>query len=113
MKVVHVDNSGFFRKVMNHFLSDLGFECKSYERGEDVLDAVEAHKVSCVITGLELLDMSGEELIRKLMFATNSMTIIAVTSSSNEERTQRLSELGVKATIQKGGDWKEKLREYF
>jgi len=113
MYVIHVDNSGFFRKVMNHFLSELGLECKSYERGEDVLDAVEAHRVSCVITGLELMDMSGEELIKKLMFATNSMTIIAVTSSDNEVRTQQLSELGVKATIQKGGNWKEKLREYF
>jgi DNA-binding response OmpR family regulator len=113
MYVVHVDNSGFFRKVMKTFLGELGLESKDLDRGEDVLDAVEAHDVGCVITGLELLDMSGEELIRKLLFSTNSMTIIAVTSSENEERAQRLSELGVKAIIQKGGNWKEKLREYF
>ena len=113
MYVVHVDNSAFFRKVMKHFLSELGLESKSYERGEDVLDAVEAHEVSCVITGLELIDMSGEDLIRRLLFSSYSMTLIAVTGSENEERAQRLSELGVKATIQKGGDWKEKLREYF
>jgi len=113
MFVVHADNSEFFRKVMRYFLSELGLECKSLERGEDVLDAVEAHKVSCVITGLELMDMSGEELIKKLLFATNSMTIIAVTGNDSEERAQRLAELGVKAIIQKGGDWKEKLREFF
>jgi DNA-binding response OmpR family regulator len=113
MFVVHADNSGFFRKVMNYFLSELGLECKSLERGEDVLDAVEAHKVSCVITGLELVDMSGEDLIKKLLFATNAMTIIAVTSSNDEGRAQRLSELGVKAIIQKGGNWKEQLREFF
>jgi len=113
MYVVHVDNSEFFRKVMRYFLSELGLECKSYERGEDVLDAVEARKVSCVITGLELLDMSGEDLIRRLLFASYQMTIIAVTGNDDEERAQRLAELGVKATIQKGGNWKEKLREYF
>ena len=113
MNVIHVDNSGFFRKVMKIFLTELGLECKSYDRGEDVLDAVESHKVGCVITGLELVDMSGEELIKRLLFASYSMTIISVTSSSNEERVQRLAELGVKATIRKGGDWKEKLREYF
>jgi FixJ family two-component response regulator len=113
MNVIHVDNSGFFRKVMKVFLSELGLECKSLERGEDVLDAVESHKVGCVITGLELMDMSGEDLIKRLLFASYSMTIIAVTSSSDEVRAQRLSELGVKATIQKGGNWKEKLREYF
>jgi DNA-binding response OmpR family regulator len=98
---------------MKVFLGELGLESKGFERGEDVLDAVEAHKVSCIITGLELLDMSGEELIRKLLFSTHSMTIIAVTSSKNEERAQRLSELGVKAIIQKGGNWKEQLREHF
>ncbi|MCL1930750.1 MAG: response regulator [Treponema sp.] len=113
MHVLHVDNSKFFQKVMKVFLSELGIETLSYERGEDVLDAVEAHKVSCVITGLELADMSGEELIKKLLFASYGMTIIAVTSSHDDVRAQRLEELGVKATIQKGGDWKEKLREYF
>jgi len=113
MYVVHVDNSGFFRKVMKIFLTELGVESDGFDRGEDVLDAVEAHKVSCVITGLELLDMSGEELIKKLFFATHSMTVIAVTSHDDDARIQRLAELGVKATIQKGGDWKEKLREYF
>jgi len=113
ISVIHVDNSGFFRKVMKIFLSELGISAESYDRGEDVLDAVESHRVSCVITGLELLDMSGEDLIKKLLFATHAMTIIAVTSSEDEVRIQRLAELGVKATIQKGGDWKEKLREYF
>ena len=113
MYVIHVDNSGFFRKVMKYFLAELGLECQSLDRGEDVLDAVESHKVSCIITGLELMDMSGEDLIKRLLFASYSMTIIAVTSSADEERVQRLAELGVKATIQKGGDWKEKLREYF
>ena len=113
MFVIHVDNSGFFRKVMGIFLSELGLESKGYDRGEDVLDAVESRKVSCVICGLELMDMRGEDLIRRLMFASYSMTIIAVTSSANEERNERLKELGVKAIIQKGGNWKEQLREFF
>jgi len=113
MNVVHVDNSAFFRKVMKVFLSGLGFECESYEKGEDVLDAVVAHKVTCVITGLELPDMKGEELIRQLLFSDHPMTIVAVTSSRDDERIKRLADMGVRATIQKGGDWKEKLREYF
>jgi len=113
MNVIHVDNSGFFRKVMKAFLKELGVDSEDFSCGEDVLDAVGNHKVSCVITGLELPDMRGEELIRQLLFSGHSMTIIAVTSSTNDERAQTLADLGVKATIQKGGDWKEKLREYF
>jgi FixJ family two-component response regulator len=97
---------------MKVFLTDLGFFCETFDRGEDVLDAVETRKVTCVITGLELMDMSGENLIKKLLFAGHPMTIIVVTSSGDDVRMQRLAELGVKATIQKGSDWKEKLREY-
>ncbi|MCL2187029.1 MAG: response regulator [Treponema sp.] len=95
------------------FLSELDIESDSFDSGEEVLDAVGTRKVSCVITGLELSDMKGEELIRQLQFSGHLMTIIAVTSSTSDIRIKGLEEMGVKATIQKGGNWKEKLREYF
>jgi len=113
MYVIHVDNSPFFCKVMKAFLRELGVDSDSFNRGEDVLNVIGTRKVSCVITGLELSDMSGEEFIKQLLFSGHSMTIIAVTGSGNDMRIQKLSNLGVKATIQKGGNWKEKLREYF
>ena len=113
MYVIHADNSSFFRKVLKIFLSELGVDCDGFEKGDDVLNEVGNRKVSCVITGLELSDMTGEELIRQLQYSGHLMTIIAVTSSDNEERIQILDDMGVKATIQKGGNWKEKLREYF
>jgi two-component system autoinducer 1 sensor kinase/phosphatase LuxN len=113
MFVIHVDNSAFFRKVMKVFLNELGVDSENYNLGEDALNAIGDRKVSCVITGLELPDMSGEELIRQLNFSGHSMTIIAVTGSRDDARVQSLAALGVKDTIQKGGNWKEKLREYF
>ena len=113
MYVIHADNSGFFRKVIKIFLDELGIDSAGFDSGEDVLNEVGIHKVSCVITGLELVDMTGEELIRQLIYSGHSMTIIAVTSSANEGRIKTLEEMGVKATIQKGGNWKDKLREYF
>jgi DNA-binding NarL/FixJ family response regulator len=111
--VIHVDNSKFFRKLMKVFLTELGLECEGFECGEDVLDVVLTKKVSCMITGLELPDMSGEDLIRRVTVSAPPMTIIAVTSSSDEDRLYRLHGLGVKGTIHKGSDWKEKLRELF
>jgi len=113
MYVIHADNSTFFRKVIKVFLDELDIDSENYDRGEDVLTEVGIHKVSCVITGLELADMTGEELIRQLIYSGHSMTIIAVTSSDNDDRIKDLEAMGVRATIQKGGNWKEKLREYF
>jgi DNA-binding response OmpR family regulator len=113
--IVHVDNSKFFRKLMKVFLSELGLECDGYDLGDDALTAVMSGDVSCVITGLELADMKGEKLIsRMIAVAPSAMTIIVVTSSADdEERVKNLEKMGVKATIQKAGDWKEKLREHF
>jgi FixJ family two-component response regulator len=113
MHVIHIDNSRFFRKVMETFLASLGITYEGFDHGEDALDAIGVRNVGCVITGLVLADMSGEELIRQLLFSGHSMTIIAVTGSEDEDCIKRLEQLGVKATIQKGGNWKEKLREYF
>jgi len=113
MYVIHADNSGFFRKVIKVFLDELGIDSMGFEKGDDVLNEMGNRKVSCVITGLELADMTGEELIRQLQYSGHLMTIIAVTSSGNEDRIKILDEMGVKATIQKGGNWKDKLREYF
>jgi len=113
MYVIHADNSGFFRKVLKIFLAELGVDSDGFDNGDDVLNEIGNRKVSCVITGLELSDMTGEELIKQLQFSGHSMTIIAVTGSGNDDRIKNLEAMGVKATIQKGGNWKEKLREYF
>ena len=111
--IIHVDNSRFFRKAMRFFLTELGLDSVDFERGEDALTAVSGGRVSCLITGLELPDMRGEELIERLKAYSYPMTVIAVTASGDDERTRQLANMGVKETIQKGGDWKEKLREYF
>jgi len=114
-RIVHVDNSRFFRKLMKVFLSEIGLISEGFDLGEDALNAVMSGDVSCVITGLELPDMSGEKFISRLIaVAPSAMTIIAVTSSADDEkRVKTLEAMGVKATIQKSGDWKEKLREHF
>jgi len=111
--IIHVDSSEFFRKMMKIFLTELGLESFDFERGEDALPALIGGNVSCLITGLELPDMRGEELIRKLDLEAFPMTVIAVTASKDDARTGGLAPLGVKGIIPKGGDWKEKLREYF
>jgi len=111
--IIHVDNSRFFRKAMKYFLAELGLESVDFDRGEDALTAVKGGRVSCLITGLELPDMRGEDLLSRIDLSLRPMTVIAVTASGDEERAKKLEVMGVKATIQKGGDWKEKLREYF
>jgi two-component system cell cycle response regulator len=109
-RVIHVDNSEFFRKLMKTFLSEMGLESQSFERGEDTINAVNAGEVSFVITGLALADMSGEELVKRIIASSHPVPIIAVTSNDETAQAARLSALGVKANILKSGNWKEELR---
>jgi FixJ family two-component response regulator len=98
---------------MKTFLSELGFESESFSSGEETMNAVNAGNASCVITGLTLADMSGEELVKRLAVSSEAMLKIVVTSSDNEALSNRLKALGVKTIIQKSGDWKKELSKIF
>jgi len=109
--IIHADNSEFFRKLMKSFLSEKGMECESFEKGEDTVNAVADGRATFVITGLSLADMSGEELLKRLMTLPQKTPIIVVTSSSEEIKHKRLEALGVKAIILKSDDWKKELQK--
>ena len=107
--VIHVDNSDFFRKMMKSFLSEKGLECEGFEKGEDAVNAVSDGQASFVITGLELPDMSGEELLKRLITLPQKTPIIIVTSNDVSEKKKHYQSLGVKAIIGKSDDWKTEL----
>ncbi|MDR2575666.1 MAG: response regulator [Treponema sp.] len=107
--IIHVDNSEFFRKQVKTFLSETGHFSESYSRGEDAMEAVKSGNVNCVIMGLHLSDMSGEELIKQLIAYPKHVVKIVITGSHNEKLLKRLEALGVKTIIQKSSDWKSEL----
>ena len=107
--IIHVDNSEFFRKLMKTFLSEIGLDSENFERGEDAMNAVKAGKANCVITGLSLADMRGEEFVKRLTVSNQALSVIVVSSSADEDHITRLKALKVKAVIQKSGDWKTEL----
>ncbi|MDR3146528.1 MAG: response regulator [Treponema sp.] len=109
-KVIHADSSEFFRKMMRSFLSELGLESDSFERGADVINAINTGEASFVITGLTLADMGGEELIKRIIASSRSVPVIIVTSNDEAAQAKRLSALGVRAKILKSGNWKDELR---
>ena len=112
-RVIHVDNSKFFRKIMRTFLSEIGLESESFENGRDALFAAGNGETSCIITGLELPDMKGEEFIEKVVSLGLSIAIIVFSTDNNEERIDYLESHGVVGIVQKTSNWKEDLRKFF
>ena len=111
--VIHVDNSGFFRKIMRTFLLELGLESESFQQGWDALIAVKAGRASCVITALELPDMKGEEFIRQLAKMEQPVSVIVFSANLDEKRIKFLEAQGVLGIIEKTSNWKEDLRKFF
>jgi two-component system cell cycle response regulator len=110
-RVLHVDNSEFFRKGMKSLLSELAMETEGFDRGEDAIKAIKAGGVSGIIMGLELADMSGEEFIKRLTVSVEPLLpVIVVTSDEEDTRVKRLDALGVGAVIRKTDNWKDKIR---
>jgi len=107
--IIHVDNSEFFRKQLKTYLSETGHYSESFAGGEEAMKAVEEGTVNCVITSLILADMSGEELLKRLAVSSKTVAKIVVTGTHDEAQYKRLEALGVKAVIQKSGDWKAEL----
>ena len=109
--VVHVDNSDFFRKLMKSFLSEMGMECESFERGVDAINAVADGEAAFVVTGLELPDMSGTDLLKRLVTLPQKVPVIVVTSNNETAIHKSIEALGVRAVILKTDDWKSALKK--
>jgi CheY-like chemotaxis protein len=107
--IVHTDNSEFFRKIMKTFLAELGHTHEEFARGEDALELIKTGKVDCVITGMELADMHGEEFIKRLAVSRQTIPVFVVTSRDNDDQLKRLKILGVRAIMHKSGNWKNEL----
>jgi CheY-like chemotaxis protein len=108
-KIIHVDNSGFFRKVVKNFLAERGYLVESYNQGSEALDIICTGQVSLVLTGLSLSDMDGELFIQKALEYVTELPIIAVTSTQDQELEERLYDIGIKGRVLKSGGWKDQL----
>ena len=110
-KIIHVDNSEFFRKQMRSFLEAEGFEVESFDSAQEASFAIGAGSGDVVITGLTFADLSGEEFVVKVI-ESFSGPVFVISSSVDQKMEENLVELGVKAAINKSGPWKDSLKPH-
>ena len=108
-KIIHVDNSEFFRKLVKTYLAEQGLLMESYSHGATALEVIEGGDVGLIVTGLVLSDMDGMAFIKKAIAPPHNIPIVALTSSQDSEMEQELHELGIKTCILKSGAWQEEL----
>ena len=107
-KVIHIDNSEIFRKLVKIFLTEQGFFVESYGFANQALEAI-GDDTGIIISGLVFPDMSGEDFIKSAVKNVHNIPIVALTSTTDPQKQQMLVDLGVKKRIQKSGDWQKEL----
>ena len=112
--ILHIESGKFFREVVKMIVEKRGFEIISTDNGNDALEILENNKISLIITGNELLDMRGEDLIRKINETVySSIPVIILTSTESMSLRKRLFSLGIVDYILKKDMSKSRLENYF
>jgi DNA-binding NtrC family response regulator len=106
-KIVHVDGSGFFRKIVDRYLNSQGYEVESFDNWGEASLAL-GGGVGMLITGLKLRDGDGPDLIEREVEAFSG-DIIVMSSDVDEELADTLKHMGCTAALPKSGNWKEQL----
>ncbi len=94
MQILHSEYSAFFRKIIHDMLVEAGYNPISMNNGKDVYKILATEDIDVVITGLELADMTGEELIEDLRNSKfGDLPIVVISGSDISEIRQRLKGL--------------------
>jgi two-component system chemotaxis response regulator CheY len=98
-----VDDSASMRQLISFTIENAGYEVLVAENGEDALGKLNSRKVDIVITDLNMPDMDGIELIKKLrsMPDYRFAPIVMLTTESQESKKQEGKQAGASGWIVK------------
>ncbi len=102
-KFLVVDDSASMRQLVSATIKDAGYEVLEAENGMDALGKLNNGKVDMVITDLNMPDMDGIELIKKLRSLPEYRfaPIIMLTTESQEDKKQEGKRAGASGWIVK------------
>jgi DNA-binding NtrC family response regulator len=111
-KVIHLDNSRFFRKLVARFLTGRGFDVESFDNWDDAAMSIAGAPPDLIVTGLALTDCDGPELIEDITGAFLGPVIVMssdIDKDQDNELVDTLKTMGVMASIPKSGGWPRRL----
>jgi two-component system cell cycle response regulator len=111
-RLVHVDNSDFFRKVVERFLASEGLVAEGSKTATGALELIKEGDVSLVVTGTVLADMDGSMFIKLCNIMSPDIPILVLSSNPPEREMEKLSHLKIEAILEKANGWQKNIRPY-
>jgi chemosensory pili system protein ChpA (sensor histidine kinase/response regulator) len=98
-----VDDSLSVRKTLTQLLVDAGYDVRTARDGFDALDALAREKADIVLTDLEMPNLNGLDLTRRLRQSETwrELPVIMITSRSTDKHRDGAQAVGVSAYLSK------------
>jgi DNA-binding response OmpR family regulator len=93
-KILVVDDEPEVRQLMEHFLTERGYEVRIAENGRQGLLALDTFAPDVVLLDMHMPEMDGLETLRQLAVRAPSLPVIMVTVNDDMETTSRLLQMG-------------------
>ena len=93
-KILVVDDEPEVRQLMEHFLTERGYEVRIAENGRLGLAALDSFTPDVVLLDMHMPEMDGLETLQRLATRAPSLPVIMVTVNDDVETTSRLLQLG-------------------
>jgi DNA-binding response OmpR family regulator len=93
-KILVVDDEPEVRQLMEHFLTQRGYEVCIAENGQQALAALDTFMADVVLLDMHMPVMDGIETLKRLAVRSPSLPVIMVTVNDDMETTTRLLQLG-------------------
>lgn len=110
--ILHVERSSFFQKIIRDILKPQGFDLKQASSVKDALEILAQNDVDLVMTGIELDDGKGQDLIKEMNLLGHQKPTIVITGSESLAMRQELFSLGVTDYLVKQDLTDERLIHY-
>jgi DNA-binding response OmpR family regulator len=93
-KILVVDDEPEVRQLMEHFLTERGYQVRVAENGRQALAALDTFRADVVLLDMHMPEMDGLETLKLLAVRSPSLPVIMVTVNDDVETTSRLLQLG-------------------
>ncbi|HEX5227180.1 MAG TPA: response regulator [Bryobacteraceae bacterium] len=104
--VLIVDDSPVMRSFIRRVLALSGFEVEEYVEagnGEEALTQLAAHRVDVILTDINMPQMNGEELLKRLCAdgVLRTTPAVVISTDATNDRIVRMIELGAQGYMSK------------
>ncbi len=99
-----LDDEPEMRKALRRLLSCRGFRVDEYERGADLLEALDSHPLDCLLLDLQMDGVDGFEVLEAFLARQIHVPVIVITAHDEPGTAEQVRGLGAVAYLKKPVD---------